>query len=231
MSETEYNREDDLWARYKAVRWHTGEGPEAVAMLCRALEDPHPDVRTAAAERLARVGTSEATEPLMRALRRSTGGRWAVLTITGSSFLLIPLGLALLGAAMRSLLVGNSLVSWILFFIVLSILAKAAGKARRQREDLLAAISEALAAIAERAPSPVARAAIRELKVLAADVVQQQSECRWACVKAAERIDRATRDLQRLPVASQEPAATADRLPRPAEAPQMEDRQLPLVRD
>ena len=81
------------------------------------------------------------------------------------------------------------------------------------------AFTETIATLSEAAPTPELRELLPDLRILAADRLQQAPEARQAFTAAAERIDLLTRDLRVLPIAATGPASSPDALPRPAKAP------------
>lgn len=214
----------DLWSSGASLRARAAIslrefGSEAVEPLCTALSDRSQDVRVAAAESLGCIGDPAAVQPLMEALRATFVGHSARRQL------------------MMGFLVAAAAVTLVLGFIWGSIALKTGGMAylffqgfgrvfkkyfekRHSRSRECAAISDALGDIAERNPTPAMRAVLPELKLVAADVLQQAAATRAVSQDAARRIETLTEKLKDLPVpAAAGPAADQASLPRPAEAP------------
>lgn len=228
---SEYRPEARGHERLQAVLWEIEPTPEAVPVLCRALADPIPDVREGAACKLTRCGDHRAVGPLTRALQETAGGRGWLFQRARLWLGVALFGITLAGAGM--LLFWDDLARMLggLLLLGASIVLKDHLKERGEQSRLRLALSEALATIAEREPSPEARAALTPLRRLASDGIQQDAVSRDACRRAAERIDAATRDTRSLPVTAAAPEPELHTLPLPTGAAEAsEEEALPRVR-
>jgi hypothetical protein len=186
-------------------------GEEVHTLLREGLKDPEMSVRQAAAEALGRVGDERDIGPLTEALRacfaRGSARRqlWAGVAVL-SGLVLLCLGLMILPGIGSSL---GAIGAWVYPLVQYYYI-------RRRKSALCRAITEALAAIAERTPSPEARAVLPELRAMAADVIQQDRASREACRAAAARIRELTENVKSLPIAGGAVTPAAGTLPRPA---------------
>jgi hypothetical protein len=187
-------------------------GEEVHTLLREGLKDPEMSVRQAAAEALGRVGDERDIGPLTEALRacfaRGSARRqlWAGVAVL-SGLVLLCLGLMILPGIGSSL---GAIGAWVYPLVQYYYI-------RRRKSALCRAITEALTAIAERAPNPLVRAVLPELQAMAADVIQQDRASREASRAAAARIRALTENVKSLPIAGHGVQPDASALPRPVE--------------
>jgi hypothetical protein len=84
---------------------------------------------------------------------------------------------------------------------------------QRGQEPFILACVDALALIAERAPSPESRQLLPQFHALSADDVHLTQRTRAAVINAAERLDAATRNLAELPTPACAPETSTESLP------------------
>jgi HEAT repeat protein len=211
----------------RAARLLASHGEQAVDPLLGLLEDHSIDVRVLAAESLGQVGDDRAIQPLMNALRSSFwgGSAW--------SNLLLGLVLAVVAAALTAVLLYGVVVAKIGFLIMTTQVWRfpfwVIGR-RRKRSQLVGAVTQALVRIAGRSPSPELGGVVKDLRVVAADRVQQVQETRDLTRKAADEIEALVAEVRTLPVAAAAPPSEgAAVLPRPAQSPEPEAQVLPRV--
>lgn len=193
----------------------------AVETLCAVLQDKDLNVRLAAAEALGRIGDERAVQPLLKAMQTCFVGKSARKQLL-VGLVVIPLliiafftGLAAIGAAGAFGCLGSFIYHYY--------------NGRRQIGKFCQVIAQALAQIAERAPTPELRAALPDLKAVSADVIQQDEKTRTASRRAAHRIKVLTERLKNLPLPASAPAPDTTTLPRIAESPQPDVETLPRV--
>lgn len=193
-------------------------GSQAVSPLCEALRDKDLRVRAAAACALGALQEAQAIGPLAEALRNCFVGRSALRNLFAGCALLIGLIAAVVvmivtfDAMVLSTMIGSGDV-----FID-------SHKRRRERSELVQAITQALSRIAERHPSPKLRNLLPDLKVVAVDVIQQGRQTRTASREAAAQIEALTSRLRDLPLPSVNVSSPEGCLPHPAEAPETSER-------
>ena len=207
------------------ARAQTADYERILPVLCQALQDPLEDVRVAAGEELGRIGEDRAIQPLREALQRCFPN--------GSARRQLVLGLVVVGILA---LVFVGYVFGAFYFRMGGMLAGMSGGMangiRAFRQKRLAKSREcqtytrALAAIAERTPSPVLRSLVPELNALAADV-WHDGAVRDASREAAQRIEAVTAEVKSLPVASAAAVKVEKDLPRAAEAAEPDGECLP----
>lgn len=200
-------------ARIEAARFLRHYGSIAVEPLCLALRDANLRVRTAAAQSLGEIEDPRALPPLVEALRNCFVGRsarhdfWVGVMETLMMLSAFALTVVTFTAARgRSLHGSTEMLSDF-------------EESRQERNDLVQAITTALAQIGERHPSPELRSIIPDLKVVARDVVQQRKSTREASRAAAARIEALTARLQDLPVPATDLSPSQAGLPLPAIEP------------
>jgi HEAT repeat protein len=196
--------------------------------LCGLLRDKDLDVRTAAAESLGHIGDQRAIQPLTEALRdcfvgKSARGQLVVGVLVLSVTLTLMAGLAWGSFALQ---IGGAVGAGMNAILQV---AHAYYRRRQSSSKVCQAITDALAQIAERNPTPVLRSVLSDLKAVAADVLQQHKDTRAASRQAAERIESLTEQLKDLPVAAFAPEPDGTALPRPADAPAPDVTVLPRV--
>lgn len=201
-------------------------GPWAVAPLCRALEDREQKVRIAAAESLGHLGDERAVGPLAEALRRSLVGRSARKQLVAGVFVALAAVVVLLGflGGMVYLKIGGMM--WAFF----QLFGRTFGgyfKGRQEQSRMARAVTEALARIAERSPTPELAAVVPDLKAIAVDALQQEKDTRAVSRRAAERIESLTEQLKRMPLPAAAPAPSTQELPLPASSPTPASDSLP----
>jgi hypothetical protein len=213
----------------QAIRDLAGLGPEATEKLLPYLADSVIEVRTAAAEALGRVGDRRATAALMAALRRSFVG--------GSGRRNLWIGVAaLVGAVLlvAVFIIGSAALKFAAFGgIFNSVVQPLLGyfRGRRQQSVFVKAVTEALAAIAERHPAVELTTVVQDLRAVADDRLQQTPETRAASRLTADRIEALVGDLRSLPVSADAPSWDGESvLPRASSTPAPTPETLPLVR-
>lgn len=202
-------------------------GPAALEPLCRLLEDPDLEVRSAAATALGAAGDERAIQPLMKALRQSFwgGSAWANLWLGVLLLIGLLIGIAALLFGVFALKVGATWWIFHIWRIPFGVFRK-----RREHGRLVDAVTEALVRIAEANPSPELGTVVEDLRGVAADTLQQKPETRELSRRAADRIEALVGDLRSLPVAAAAPHEAPETvLPRPASAPEPEVQVLPRV--
>src|SRR5207302_1243878 len=126
-------------------------------------------------------------------------------------FVVLTIGLALSAGLVWGLvwgsvaLIGGGLVGFLHLFNLIARCVASYFDRRRRHSKVCKAITEALTRIAERCPTPELRGVLPELKVVAADVLQQDATARVASRKAAARIQSLTERLKSLPVPTAAP--------------------------
>lgn len=197
-------------AKIEAARFLRHYGPIAVEPLCLALRDANLRVRTAAAQSLGELEDPRALPPLVEALRSCFAGRsarydfWVGVVETLMMLSALALTVVTFTAARGRAIHGST--------EMLSDFEES----RQERNDLVQAITTALAQIGERHPSPELRGIIPDLKIVARDVVQQRKSTREASRSAAARIEALTARLQDLPVPVTDSSPIRGHLPFPA---------------
>lgn len=193
-------------------------GSPAVSPLCEALRDKDLRVRAATACALGELQEAQAIGPLAEALRNCFVGRSALRNLFAGCALLVGLIAAVvvmivtIDAMVLSTVIGSS----DLFFD--------GRKRRRERNELVQAITQALTRIAERHPSPELRNLLPDLKVVAVDVIQQGRQTRTASREAVTQIEALTSRLRDLPLPASGVSSPEGCLPHPAEAPETSER-------
>ena len=201
---------------------------DAVEPLCRLLDDKQGALRVAAAEALGKIGDDRAVQPLMKAMRSCFSGGSArrhltlgIVVVTLTVIVIAGLFWGLAVAKMAGAFGG---------LINLAIQAvKGIVKKRSANTEVCRAITEALESIAEREPTPELAAIVPDLRAVAADAIQQAQATRTAAREAADRIETLTQKIKSLPISSVAPGVSEETLPRPADAPAPDTRQLPRV--
>ena len=195
-------------------------GPEALPVLCAALEDYLPSVRITAARALGELGNAEAVPALTAALRREMTGK------TGARHfwlgLLLLSGRVLVGLVLAVLLVGLLILlrgqGWQLLkglAVWYEDLVRYV-RERRSATQVMAAIAMALAVLAEKAPDPRMREVLPDLEMVGMDLMHHDARSREMNRMAVHRIDVLTRHLKDLPLPSQPPAPDMEALPIPS---------------
>lgn len=191
-------------------------GPRALEPLCQALKDSDLEVRTAAARELGRLRDRRAIEPLMEAFRTSVVGGKAARQASGVLWIGLAwlFGFAVLLAAM--VLAPISYGAYYGGFMLLAAAILRYVGSRREQSRFQAAVSTALAEIAEHQAAPEIHTLVAEFRVLSADPFQQERGARQACREAANRIEAATARYRELPVVAETPGTAESQLPLPA---------------
>lgn len=200
-------KSDDAIGRKVAAQDLKEYGAQAVQPLCEALKDKEDEVREAAAQSLLVVGDDTAVGPLVEALRAGFPGRsprrQRVMTML--FYILIPF--ALIAALMMIIATkGEGLGD------LLSTLHYIESPSQKLTGDRLAYI-HALAAIAERSPTPELRKVLSDLRDIEADTLQQDVKTRAASRAAARKIEKLTAKLDQLPVMAAAPSPDTTQLP------------------
>ncbi|MFN3648514.1 MAG: HEAT repeat domain-containing protein [Armatimonadota bacterium] len=200
--------------------------PECVPVLIRMLRDHDWRVRVAVVRALGEIGDERAVQPLCSALRESlVGGSVVLQAVTGG--LMLILAAAVLSGLIYSTIVAR--IGGLLPAIWIGWAFHAYFNRRRAQGELSRAVAEALVRIGERRPSPELRGVLRDLRLIAADRLQQEPATREALQEAARRIQELTDPFTSLPLPA-EPNSSADTLPRPGAVPAPAKQSLPRVR-
>jgi hypothetical protein len=209
-------------SRVRAARYLHAFGERAVEPLCKALRnDESPAVRAAAAEALGLIGDERALQPLLEAMRgcfvgRSSHTQLVVgLIVIPFIFIAIFAGASYLGAVGG---LGGIMQAFFFYY-----------SNRRRTSKLCGVIAQSLAQIAERAPAPELRAILPDLKVVAADVLQQDRQTRAMSRQVAQKIEALTEQLKNLPLPASAPAPDAATLPRAVDVTTPDVKTLPRV--
>jgi hypothetical protein len=193
-------------------------GPAMMPYALAALEDEDQAVRTIAARAVGDYGDAASAEPLTRALRRGflmgTAHRQQLAVFLGGPIVFV----VLLGLMSEGVLLELGVVA-AAFSALAGEVVTAFYRRRQLRSEVSLAITEALAKIADRSPTPALRAALPDLRAIAADVVQQEASSRRVSRETAAKIESVTAASKNLPVPAESPAPQPDALPRASAAP------------
>lgn len=206
-------------------------GAQALEPLCDALRDPCVRVRIEAALALGDLHDAGAVEPLLAALRGTISGGQAAWQVR-KSLLLVAIWLLIWnGVLYLKVLADPAARGWMSgFTIALAAVPWDYLAGRRAASRFAAAVSLALAEIAEHQVTPELHGLAKELRLLATDRVQQDRMTRNLIREAAHRLEEATAEYRDLPFASTPAlAGGADRLPRTAALPADNEASLPRV--
>ncbi len=222
-------REGTIEQRQHAAQVLRDCGAVAVEPLCLALRDKDLNVRVAAAESLGQVGDERAVQALIEALKMCFVRRVARWIRPIRLVVLLACIILLVAAPIG----GDSYVTKVTSLVIIiaitwTYVVRYYSQIRSQGK-VCQAIVEALTYIAERNPTPELRAALLDLKAIAADGQQQDIHTQSAARQAAQRIETLTEQLKSLPLPAAAPAPDAATLPRAVDAPEQETERLPRV--
>lgn len=184
--------------------------PDAVALLCRCLNDPNEEIRYRAAHGLGVIGDVSAIPALADAVRGGLLGRKPWLHLALLTMILVA-GLAMAGFTLKFVIAGGFGVWWMLHWIVEPL--HQWNRKREKQSRFQAAAVRSLEKIADRAPAPALRGLLPELRMIARAGLNQSGEVREASRRAAIRIEQLTRATKDLPIPALDTCATHD-LPR-----------------
>ena len=201
--------------RLRELEAQSHRGRDGIVPIAAALNDRCITVRVEAARLLGQIGgPAEAVrlqEALFRAFRQRSPLGYRILgwvRVGGLGLavgvMIVVIGILSLGQAFKLKDVKPGKIwSDIVGF-------------QRGEEPFVRACVEAIAAIAERAPTPESRRFLDQLHALANDEVHLAPATRTAIAASAERLDAATRRLAELPVPSEAEPPRVNELPVPA---------------
>jgi len=193
----------------------------AIEPLCNALLDKDFNVRAAAAEALGLIGDERALQPLLEAMRGCFVGRSSHTQLVVGLIVIPFIFIAIFaGASYLGAMGGLGGIMQAFFFYYSN---------RRRTSKLCGVIAQSLAQIAERAPAPELRAILPDLKVVAADVLQQDRQTRAMSRQVAQKIEALTEQLKNLPLPASAPAPDAATLPRAVDVTTPDVKTLPRV--
>lgn len=213
--------------------------PEAVPLLCHALEDDDAQVRWAAAEALGRIGDPRALGPLRKEITRSASGGssqrqlvtcrclLAFRTMGLFSFLWFAPVLEQVPAPLRGTFALTYFLCWLLVVFQFWLVdVKGVSKRTRARRSAI----RGLVRITEAHATAEVQQSLPELRAMAANPLVYDRGTRRACREAARRIQVLTAHIRSLPVPAAPEPTGADILPRTVETtPEPDTAALPCV--
>lgn len=166
-----------------------------VPELLLALRDEEPSVHLAAAEALGKVGDERAVAPLTDALRYTFPRRSARTQRAAGILLLVIIAVQVAWVWIGGIRITSLFPMLPCINILISFISE-----RRTAGAMVRVVAESLACVAEDCPTPSLRSALSDLRIVAADPIQQRAPTRRACREAAARIQELTERIEALPV-------------------------------